>query len=144
MLPLYEIQYGVGHQEHSVKVFADRVVIQKAKLKISYSNFGMLKEVIKNILQIAGKKFEGSLGKLNGEYIGINAEFSEIDEVYLKLSKSKFIADGIIVFYLKGKPRKKVTLFNYKDAENAIMFKAKDNNNAQQIKNFVDNMISKN
>lgn len=142
MVALYEIQLGVGHQEHSVKVFSDRVVIQKAKITLNSSNFGALKELFKHLMQILGKKFE-TFKSLNNDYIGIDAKFSEIEEVELKLATSRFLNNGMITFYLKGKPKKKVTLFNYKDAENAIIFTSKYNDKAQQIKNYVDNMINK-
>ena len=138
MSALYEIQYGVGNLEHSVKVFADRVVIQKSKFEISTSNFGMFKELFKQIMLLFGKRFESEiLSSFNGEYMGIDVPFSEIEEVYFKPSTSRIFANGIIVFYLKGRPRKKVTLFNYKDADNAIMFKSNYNEVARKIQEYI-------
>ena len=142
MAALYEIQHGLGHQEHCIKVFADRVLIKKAKVEIKGSTFRMLKELFKHIMQILGKKFE-TFTSLNNDYIGIDVKFSEIDEVEFKPATSRFINNGKIVIYLKGKPKKEVTLFNYKDAENAIIFTSKYNETAQQIKNYVNSMISK-
>ncbi len=142
MLALYEIQYGVGNLEHSVKVFSDRVVIQKSKFKVSTSNFGACIELFKQVMLLFGKKFENKmLSKLNGEYMGIDVPFSEIEEVYFKPATSRIIANGIIVFYLKGRPHKKVTLFNYKDADNAIMFKSNYNEVARQIQEYVSQQI---
>ena len=138
MSVLYEIQYGVGNLEHSVKVYADRVVIQKSKFKISTSNYGMLKELFKQIMLLFGKKFESKLlSGFNGEYMGIDVPFSEIEEVYFKPATSRIFANGIIVFYLKTRPHRQVTYFNYKDSDNAIMFKSNYNEIARQIQEYI-------
>ncbi len=146
MTPLYEIGYKIGQFENLLQVFADRVIVRKNKInsRAYSSGGGSLFQLAKLIFQMFGKKSDNKLiGKLNAEYIGIDATFDQIDEVYFKPSANNLLATGMLVFYLKGRPHNQVTHFNYKDADNAIFFKAKDNNTAQMIKLFIDNMITK-
>ncbi len=147
MTPLYEIGYKIGQFENLLQVFADRVIVRKNKINSrAYASLGgSLFQLFKLIFQMSAKKSDNKLiGKLNAEYIGIDATFDQIDEVYFKPAANNFIYTGMLVFYLKGRPHKKVTHLNYKDADNAIFFKAMDNNTAQMIKLYIDNMIAKN
>ncbi len=127
MEPLYEIQNGLGAQEHSVKVYYDRVVIKKVKDTVSALG------IIKKELEMAGV--------LTPKYIGIDVPFSEIDSVFFRPATGRLIKNGLIVFYLKGKNKNEVNMLNYSAAANAIKFWGQDNDTAKKIKDYVESRL---
>ena len=99
MEPIYVIQNGLGMQENSLKIYPDRILIQKPKESKSSKM-----DVIRKELRLQGI--------IKSEYIGIDVPFSKIDSIYLRPATSEFIKNGLIVFYLKDRMKNEVTLFN--------------------------------
>lgn len=125
MEPVYVIQNGLGMQENSLKIYPDRVLIQKPKERKSSAM-----DVIKKELRLQGI--------IKSEYIGIDVPFSGIDSIYLRLATSEIIKNGLIVFYLKDRNKNEVTIFNYEKTANAMKFWAQDNETAKKIKDYVE------
>ncbi len=125
MEPVYTIQYGLGVQEDSLKIYPDRVLIQKPKERKSSAM-----DVIKKELRMQGL--------MKTEYIGIDVPFSKIDSIYLKPATSIVFKNGLIVFYLKDRGKNDVNWFNYEKTANAMHFWSEDNETAQKIKDYVE------
>lgn len=125
MEPIYVIQNGLGCQEDSLKVYPDRVLIQKPK-ENTHSMMGVIKKELR--LQ----------GIIKSEYIGIDVRFSEISNIYFRPATSEILKNGLLVFYLKGRGRNEVTAFNYGKTANAIKFWSQDNDTAKRIKEYVE------
>lgn len=125
MEPIYVIQNGLGMQENSLKIYSDRILIQKPKERKSSAM-----DVIKKELRLQGI--------IKSEYIGIDVPFSKIDSIYLRPATSGIIKNGLIVFYLKNRMKNEVTLFNYDKTANAMKFWAQDNEMAKKIKEYVE------
>ena len=125
MEPIYVIQNGLGMQENSLKIYPDRILIQKPKEK----NNGMF-DVIKKELRLQGI--------IKSDYLGIDVPFSMIDSIYLRLATSEIIKNGLIIFYLKNREKNNVTIFNYDKTANAMKFWSQDNETAQKIKEYVE------
>ena len=89
MEPIYVIQNGLGMQENSLKIFPDRILIQKPKERKSTKM-----DVIKKELRLQGL--------MKSEYIGIDVPFSKIDSVYFRPATSNIFKNGLIVFYIIG------------------------------------------
>lgn len=125
MEPIYVIQNGLGMQENSLKIYSDRILIQKPKER----KFSKL-DVIKKELRLQGI--------IKTEYIGIDVPFSKIDSIYLKPATSEIFKNGLIIFYLKGREKNEVNMFNYETTANAMKFWSQDNDTAQRIKEYVE------
>ena len=125
MEPIYMIQNGLGCQEDSLKVYPDRVLIQKPK----ENKYGPM-DIIKKELRLQGI--------LKSEYIGIDVSFSEISSIYFRPATSEILKNGLLVFYLKGRGRNEVTAFNYGKTANAIKFWSQENDTARKIKAYVE------
>lgn len=125
MEPIYVIQNGLGMQENSLKIYPDRILIQKPKERKSTAM-----DVIKKELRLQGI--------IKSEYIGIDVPFSKIDSIYLRLATSEIIKNGLIIFYLKDRRKNEVTLFNYEKTANAMKFWSQDNETAKKIKDYVE------
>lgn len=125
MEPVYIIQNGLGMQENSLKIYPDRILIQKPKERKSSAM-----DVIKKELRLQGI--------IKSEYIGIDVPFSKIDSIYLRPATSEFIKNGLIVFYLKDRGKNEVTFFNYEKTANAMKFWSQDNETARKIKEYVE------
>lgn len=125
MEPIYVIQNGLGMQENSLKIFPDRILIQKPKERKSTKM-----DVIKKERRLQGL--------MKSEYIGIDVPFSKIDSVYFRPATSNIFKNGLIVFYLKGRGKNEVNWFNYEKTANAMHFWSEENETAQKIKEYVD------
>ena len=136
MEPLYTIQIGLGLQEHSIKVYPDRVVIQKPKDEMT--KFG----AVKKELQMQGIQFSGKLGDfLNAKYIGIDVTYDKIESVDFRPADSEIMMNGLLVINLKGRESVKVTFLNYAKTANAIHFRSDSNDTARQIKQYIDSKL---
>ncbi|MBQ6773651.1 MAG: hypothetical protein IJP48_06255 [Synergistaceae bacterium] len=148
MQPLYAIQIGLGRQEHSIKVYDDRVVIQKPEdeyispmeyIRPDLKDFAL--RAVRKELQMQGIQFSGKLASLNAKYIGIDVPFDQIESVDLRFSDSEIMMNGLIVINLKGREKERVTFLNYAKIANAIKFRSDDNETARQIKQYIDMKI---
>lgn len=129
------IQIGLGLQEHSIKVYPDRVVIQKPKDETSTSG------IIKKELQMQGIQFSGILKFLNAKYIGIDVTFDKIESVEFKPATSEIMMNGHLVIHLKGREHESVSFLNYAKTANAIKFRSDDNDTARHIKQYIDSKL---
>lgn len=125
MKPIYVIQNGLGMQENSLKIFSNRILIQKPKER----KFSAM-DIVKKELRLQGI--------IKSEYIGIDVPFSKIDSIYLRPATSEIIKNGLIVFYLKDRMRNEVTLLNYDKTANAMKFWLQYNETAKKIKDYVE------
>lgn len=125
MEPIYVIQNGLGMQENSLKIYPDRILIQKPK----ENKFSKM-DVIKKELRLQGI--------IKSNYLGIDVPFSMIDSIYLRLATSEIIKNGLIIFYLKNREKNDVTFFNYEKTANAMKFWSQDNDTALKIKEYVE------
>ena len=136
MEPLYTIQVGLGLQEHSIKVYPDRVVIQKPKDETSKLG------IVKKELQMQGVQFSGKLGDfLNAKYIGIDVTYDKIESVDFRPADGEIMMSGLLVINLKGRESVNVTFLNYAKTANAIHFRSDCNDTARQIKQYIDSKL---
>lgn len=148
MQELYVIQIGLGQQEHSIKVYPDRVVIQKPEdeyispmdiIRPKTKKFAL--RVIRKELQMQGVQFSGKLSFLNAKYIGIDVTFDQIESVDFRPATSEVMMNGLLVINLKGREKGNVTFLNYAKTANAIKFRSEDNETARQIKQYIDSKL---
>lgn len=148
MQELYTIQIGLGQQEHSIKVYPDRVVIQKPEdeyispmdiIRPKPKKFAV--RAIRKELQMQGVQFSGKLSFLNAKYIGIDVTFDQIESVEFRPATSEIMMNGLLVINLKGREKEHVTSLNYAKIANAIKFRSEDNETARQIKQYIDSKL---
>lgn len=125
MKPLFEIQNGLGMEENSLKVFPNRILIQKPKITTAHTPM----DFVKKELRLRG---------IGCEYIGIDVPFSHIESIFYKAATGTIIKNGLIVFYLKGREKNEVNFLNYNKTVNAIKFWSQDNKTALAIKEYVE------